>query len=248
MTELDAERWRRFEELFVAASELAPGERDAFLAEACAGDGELRKEVEALIAADEGSEARLERAVRGTLELAAGEEQPRPVIERAGPYRILREIGRGGMGTVYLAERDDEHYRQRVGVKVVRRGPDSGELRRRLRQERQILANLDHPHIARLLDGGNTEDGAPYIVAEYVEGEPIDRYCDRNARASPPASSSSPRSAPRCSTPTATWSSTATSSRRTCWSPLRARPSCSTSVSPSCSIRRRRRPPPPPSA
>ncbi len=181
MTDLDPQRWRRLEELFIAATELAPAERDAFLAEACAGDDELRIGVEELLAAGEGSEARIEHAIRGTFELAADEPEPDdgPAGSHIGPYLILRELGRGGMGTVYLAERDDQHYRQRVAVKVVRRGPDSRELRQRLRQERQILANLDHPHIARLLDGGNTEDGTPYFVAEYVEGEPIDRYCDR---------------------------------------------------------------------
>ncbi len=182
MSELDPERWRRLEELFLAASELPARGRDAFLDRSCGGDAELRAGVLELIAAAEGSEARLERAVRGTLEMAAGEggeDGGEPAYRRVGPYRIVREIGRGGMGTVYLAERDDEHYRQRVALKVVRRGPDSRELRRRLRQERQILANLDHPYIARLLDGGNTEDGLPYFVAEYVEGEPIDRYCDR---------------------------------------------------------------------
>ncbi len=177
MNDLDPERWRRLEELFTAASELPKSERGGFLAEACAGDQALRLEVEELIAASDGSQTRIEHAVRGAFELAAVETDPER--ERIGPYRILREIGRGGMGTVYLAERDDEHYRQRVAVKVVRRGPDSGELRRRLRQERQILANLDHPHIARLLDGGNTEDGAPYFVTEVVDGEPIDRYCQR---------------------------------------------------------------------
>ncbi len=180
MTDLDPERWRRLEELFMAAEGRPRSEREAFLAGACAGDDDLRAGVEELLAAGEGSEARIERAIRGTFELAAGAgEASSANPDRIGPYRILRELGRGGMGTVYLAERDDEHYRQRVAVKVVRRGPDSDELRRRLRQERQILANLDHPHIARLLDGGNTGDGTPYFVAEYVEGEPIDRYCDR---------------------------------------------------------------------
>ena len=105
---------------------------------------------------------------------AAAAAAPRHI----GPYRILRTLGRGGMGSVYLAERDDEHYRQQVAIKVMRHGLDHPEVLRRLRQERQILAHLDHPNIARLLDGGNTPGGLPYYVMERVEGEPIQAYCD----------------------------------------------------------------------
>ena len=100
--------------------------------------------------------------------------------EHIGPYRILETLGRGGMGSVYLAERDDEHYRQQVAIKVMRHGLDNPEVLRRLRQERQILAHLDHPNIARLLDGGNTPEGLPYFVMELVEGEPIHEYCDHD--------------------------------------------------------------------
>ncbi|MBI3932801.1 MAG: serine/threonine protein kinase [Acidobacteria bacterium] len=109
-----------------------------------------------------------------TLDTAAGA----PAGERRiGPYRLLREIGHGGMGTVYLAVRADEQFHKRVAVKVVR-GGDSAEVVRHFRRERQILAGLEHAHIAHLLDGGTTEDGLPYFVMEYVEGQPIDRYCD----------------------------------------------------------------------
>jgi serine/threonine protein kinase/tetratricopeptide (TPR) repeat protein len=96
---------------------------------------------------------------------------------RIGPYRVLRELGHGGMGTVYLAARADDQYQKRVAIKVVR-GLDSAEVIRHFRRERQILAGLDHPNIARLLDGGTTDDGLPYFVMEHVEGEPIDRFCD----------------------------------------------------------------------
>jgi serine/threonine-protein kinase len=96
---------------------------------------------------------------------------------RIGPYRVLREIGQGGMGTVYLAARDDDEYQKRVAIKVVR-GVDSAEVVRHFRRERQILAGLEHPNIARLLDGGSTEDGLPYLVMQHVEGLPIDRFCD----------------------------------------------------------------------
>src|SRR5262249_36142636 len=89
-------------------------------------------------------------------------------------------IGRGGMGEVYRAERDDEHYRQQVAIKIVKRGMDTDFILRRFRNERQILAGLEHPNIARLLDGGATEEGLPYYVMEYIEGRPIDEYCDTN--------------------------------------------------------------------
>lgn len=98
---------------------------------------------------------------------------------RVGPYRIVREIGRGGMGVVYLAERADQEFQKRVALKVVKRGMDTDEVLRRFRHERQILASLEHPNIARLLDGGATADGRPCLVMEYIEGEPIDAYCDR---------------------------------------------------------------------
>jgi serine/threonine-protein kinase len=100
-------------------------------------------------------------------------------VPRVGPYRLVREVGRGGMGSVYLAERDDDHYRQQVAVKILRRGLDTDELVRRFVAERQILATLQHPHIARLFDGGVTSDGRPYYVMEYVDGEHLDVYCDR---------------------------------------------------------------------
>ena len=101
--------------------------------------------------------------------------------ERIGPYRIVRSLGRGGMGEVFLAERADEQFRQQVAIKLVRRGLLSRNVQGRLKLERQILATLDHPNIARLFDGGTTTDGTPYIVMEYVDGEPIDTYCDSRA-------------------------------------------------------------------
>jgi serine/threonine protein kinase/Tol biopolymer transport system component len=98
--------------------------------------------------------------------------------ERVGAYRIVGELGRGGMGAVYLAERADSEFRRRVAVKVVKRGMDTDSILRRFRNERQILAALDHPNIARLLDGGTTTDGRPYFVMEYINGAPITQYCD----------------------------------------------------------------------
>jgi serine/threonine protein kinase len=91
---------------------------------------------------------------------------------------VVREIGRGGMGAVFLAERDDGHFEQRVAVKLIKRGMDTELVLRRFRAERQILASLQHPNIARLLDGGTTGDGLPYFVMEYIDGQPIDEYAD----------------------------------------------------------------------
>jgi eukaryotic-like serine/threonine-protein kinase len=104
--------------------------------------------------------------------------QDRPADRRIGPYRILRELGHGGMGTVYLAVRADEQFHKRVALKVIRSGADSDEVVRHFKRERQILASLDHPNVARLLDGGTTDDGLPYFVMEYIEGEPFLGYCD----------------------------------------------------------------------
>src|SRR5687768_14441306 len=107
----------------------------------------------------------------------SGEER-RAAERRIGPYRILRELGHGGMGTVYLAARADEQFHKRVALKVIRSGADSEEVVRHFKRERQILASLDHPNVARLLDGGTTDDGLPYFVMEYIEGEPLLAYCD----------------------------------------------------------------------
>src|SRR5688572_9123780 len=108
-----------------------------------------------------------------------GAKDRAPVPERRiGPYRILRELGHGGMGTVYLAARADEQFHKRVALKVIRSGADSEEVVRHFKRERQILASLDHPNVARLLDGGTTDDGLPYFVMEYIEGEPFLGYCD----------------------------------------------------------------------
>jgi serine/threonine-protein kinase len=110
----------------------------------------------------------------GAIDAATGRDR------RIGPYRVVRELGRGGMGVVYLAERDDGQYRQRVAVKLLRSSPDAEELRRRFLAERQILASLSHPHIAQLLDGGISDGELPYLVIEYVDGLPITDYCDRH--------------------------------------------------------------------
>jgi eukaryotic-like serine/threonine-protein kinase len=168
------DRWQQIKAVLNDALEREEALRTAFLEAACQGDGELRREVESLLS----SEAEIGDFIETPIFRIHGETEPLAVGQRVGAYRIVRELGRGGMGSVYLAERADEEFEQRVALKVVRRGMDTDEIVRRFRSERQILAHLDHPNIAKLFDGGTTEDGRPYFVMEHVEGQPIDQYCD----------------------------------------------------------------------
>ena len=173
------DRWQSIEALFHLASDLPEGERSTFLDRRCADDIALRHEVESLLAADAVVENQLERAVEGVFSLAATEAGEAPLERlRIGPYRVLRELGRGGLSTVFLGQRDDEDFPLKVAIKVVKRGMDTRDILRRLRQERRILASLDHPNISRLMDGGSTEDGLPYFIMEYIEGQTIDAYCE----------------------------------------------------------------------
>jgi serine/threonine-protein kinase len=173
--------YHRVKELFQSALERDANERAAFLAEACNGDGALRAEVESMIACHEEASSFIEApAFDIAAELLANEEMESVEGRRIGPYKLIREIGRGGMGAVYLAVRDDDQYHKQVAVKLIKRGMDTDFIVQRFRNERQILANLDHPNIARLLDGGATEDGLPFFVMDYIEGKPIDVYCESN--------------------------------------------------------------------
>ena len=175
------ESWRRVRQILEQALEVSPDRRSVYLEEVCAGDKVLRREVEALIAADQqaGTGFLAGSAVEASSILAAPEELVSLAGTRIGPYQIVEEIGHGGMGTVYRAVRADDQYRKEVAIKVVRGGLGDEFRLHRFLSERQILANLDHANIARLLDGGATEDGRPYVVMEYVEGRPIDEYCDQ---------------------------------------------------------------------
>src|SRR3984885_3084833 len=141
--------WDQVKEILALALELSPEERTGFIRNACGDDAAVRAEVESLL------------------------------LHYAGAYRIVCEIGRGGMAVVYLGERDDQNYRKRVAIKMVMPGTGTEQILQRFRNERQTLAALDHPNIVKLLDGGSTEDGSPYLVMEYVEGLPIDQYCDQ---------------------------------------------------------------------
>jgi tetratricopeptide (TPR) repeat protein len=172
---MNEQRWQRIEELFAEASALPAADRLAFLERACPGDAPLIEEVQSLLAFDTmGAAVPIAEAIG---KVAASFDDPVPESGFAGPYRLLREIGQGGMGTVYLGVREDDQYHREVAVKLVRRGMDSDEILARFRTERQILARLEHPRIARLYDGGSTVDHRPFIVMEYVAGKPIHAYC-----------------------------------------------------------------------
>jgi serine/threonine protein kinase/tetratricopeptide (TPR) repeat protein len=172
---MSPDHWARVKEIFQAAQERQPAEREAWLEAACAGDEVLRREVESLLAAHEEAGSFIEKPAVAPETPVAGEELEG---RNVGPYRLVRKLGQGGMGAVFLAVRDDA-FRKQVALKLIKRGMDTDDILRRFRNERQIVANLDHPNIARLLDGGTTEDGLPYFVMEHVEGQPIDRYCDQ---------------------------------------------------------------------
>ncbi|MCU1349871.1 MAG: serine/threonine protein kinase with repeat [Acidobacteria bacterium] len=164
--------WDDVRALFHECAALDPADRAARLG-ACA-DPALRAEVESLLAEHDGAAGFLDRSV---WDVAAGVAADAPTHAHIGPYQVVRPLGHGGMGSVFLAARDDAQFEQRVAIKLVRGGAAGAALLGRFRQERQILAALEHPNIARLLDGGATADGLPYLVMEYVEGTPIDVYC-----------------------------------------------------------------------
>jgi serine/threonine protein kinase len=174
-----ARLWRRLDHLFGEASEVPAADREAWLNALPADDQPLAAELRSLLAAhDRGGnflQAAVEQAERGL----GGGPEPELLGRRIGAYRLVRLLGRGGMGAVYLAERADEAFRQRVAIKLLPWALATAEARHRFQLERQTLARLEHPHIARLLDGGETADGLPYLVMEYVDGEPIDQFCQR---------------------------------------------------------------------
>jgi serine/threonine protein kinase/tetratricopeptide (TPR) repeat protein len=180
---LTPERWQKIKEIFSLALEREPNQRAAFLDEACAGDESLRSEVESLLTSAESEEAATREVFRAVPSTAAAtREAEDPMLgRRVGDYRIERRIGYGGMAAVYLASRADEQFQMRVAVKLLRPDLDHAELLRRFLNERQTLAALDHPHIVKLLDGGSTEESLPYLVMDYVEGVPIDEYCDEHS-------------------------------------------------------------------
>lgn len=194
---MTSELWQRVPEILEQALELDRGARPAFLEQACGDDPELLREVESLLEAGDEAGEFIEQPVLSLRPRGIDAEDTRPrqtdarehreagsgvgqAGDRVGPYKILRELGRGGMGKVLLAMRADDEFERIVAIKILQRDKDSDDIVGRFRHERQILASLDHPNIAELFDGGSTRDGLPYFVMEYVEGIRIDRYCDQH--------------------------------------------------------------------
>ena len=170
--------WPQVKELFKAAVDLPPRERIALLNRA---DTKIRREVESLLESDAQSDNLFESPIAALpFDLWRDREDEESIGCRLGAYEIVREIGRGGLGVVYLAERADEQFQKQVAIKLIKRGLDTDEIQRRFRNERQILATLDHPNIARLLDAGTTESGLSYFVMEYIEGQSITSHCIEN--------------------------------------------------------------------
>ncbi len=188
------EHWKRIDEIFSRVIDLPAAERQAALASECGSDDVLRSEVERLLQSDESAGDFIESPIWSDskfLNTSAKEklssfgdgpaaEADTLIGSMVGPFRLISEIGRGGMGAVYLAERADGEFRQKVAIKVIKRGMDSDFIVRRFRHERQILASFEHPFIARLLDGGTRDDGTPYFVMEYIEGRSLYQYCDES--------------------------------------------------------------------
>jgi serine/threonine protein kinase len=168
---MERDFWKRAEEIFDGLVDRAPAERAMLLADRCGGDTTLLLEVRSLLEAYDASEEDLRNA--------PPPPSP-PTIERIGPYLVERSLGVGGMGAVYLASRADQQYEKKVAIKLVRHGAGTQTLIDRFLTERQILAGMEHPNIARLLDGALTESGQPYLVMDYVEGTRLDVYCDEH--------------------------------------------------------------------
>lgn len=173
------ERWQQIRLVYEQVLALAPHERSGQLDRIAGGDSDLRQEVESMLLYEDRADSKFLNVPAAVLLKFEVRDGPVPsrVGRRIGAYRIIEEIGHGGMGEVYRAARADGAYEQQVAVKLVRCGYDTNAILERFRHERQILATLDHPNIARLLDGGTTDEGLPYLVMELIEGLPIDQYC-----------------------------------------------------------------------
>ena len=180
------ERWQKVRDVLHQAMQLEPEERPAYLDRSCADDDDLREQISELLEAEQDlttdfleslpqAEAALDRLTVLAASKSVFATSNEPLLgHRFGSYRIVEKIGSGGMGEVYRALRADDQYRKQVAIKLVGAGHDSKAVVQRFKNERQILASLDHPNIARLLDGGTSEDGRPYFVMELIEGLPID--------------------------------------------------------------------------
>ncbi|HEX8266978.1 MAG TPA: protein kinase [Pyrinomonadaceae bacterium] len=167
--------WNKKKEIFIAVLDVPETRRADFLDENCGNNTELRKEVEKLLDAHSTNESFIEKPA---FQIAPAVADERLSGKQFGHYKIIREIGRGGMGAVFLAERSDGAFKQQVALKIVRQTILDSETEKRFLRERQILASLNHPNIARLLDGGVSESGEPFLAMEYVEGKRIDEFCE----------------------------------------------------------------------
>ena len=177
---MKTEQWRRVEALFVQALELPEPERASFVDDASPDDVEIHGELQALLAAAPAQGAGLRDAIAAEIQLLASDAAEAKLGCRVGPFHLIRLIGQGGMGAVYLAERDNAQFSQRVAIKMLSYGIGSPEATARFRDERQILAALEHPNIVRLLDGGSTEDGLPYLVMEYIDGASVTLHAQQH--------------------------------------------------------------------
>jgi eukaryotic-like serine/threonine-protein kinase len=188
---MESERWQEIERIYLAALQVEGSERSCFVEQGCAADPELRAEVESLLKYAERPAKFLDspalevvaRALAVDLRSRDSAQSSGMIDARVAQYRIVGKLGAGGMGDVYRAVRADDQYEKQVAIKLVRQGLDSESVYNRFRQERQILAGFEHENIARLIDGGSTEEGHPYFVMELVEGRPIDEYCDEHSLA-----------------------------------------------------------------
>ena len=178
---MDADRWAKIKPVFNAALAQPDEARAAFVRSQCAGDEALALEIQSLLAAHDRAHSFIESPALKSAGPASAPDSAEAVGQLIGPYRMIRKLGAGGMGAVYLAARADESFDKQVAIKLIRPGLDTDLIIRRFVSERQILARLEHPNIARLLDGGTAESGVPYLVMEYVEGQSLIDYCGRRA-------------------------------------------------------------------
>jgi eukaryotic-like serine/threonine-protein kinase len=177
---LDPERWQRVKDIVAdALEETTPAARLGLVQTRCANDAALLAEAVSLVNEAETQALGVEDPLEECAEHATArlwQHEPSQIGRRIGAYVVSRELGRGGMGAVYLADRADGQFEKQVAIKVLKRGTDTDEVLQRFASERHILARLDHPNIARLLDAGTTDDGLPYVVMEYVAGAPVTRF------------------------------------------------------------------------
>src|SRR5215203_1510002 len=177
---MDSDKWQQIKDVFNATLAVAERDRAAYLLSRCGGDAVLLDELRSLFKAHDEYDGFIDSpACRSINSFVSETKVPSRIGHIVGTYRIESEIGRGGMGTVYLATRADREFDKKVAIKLINRGLDTDEIIKRFCYERQILAALEHPYITRLLDGGSTKDGLPFLVMDYVDGALLNVYCDR---------------------------------------------------------------------